>query len=187
MRLQVIVGATRPGRAGESVARWFYERAEALGIFELEWIDLAEVNLPIFDEPRHPRLGQYEHEHTKRWSETIDRGDAYVFVTPEYNHSPPAALLNAIDFLSKEWAYKPLGIVSYGGVAAGTRSAQMLKQIAVVLKMMPIPEAVAIPMFSQHLKEGKFTPGEVQEKAVEVMLRELRRWAEALATLRQKG
>ena len=182
----MVVGATRSTRAGESIARWFYEKAEGLGVFEeLEWIDLAEVELPFFDEPRHPRLGQYEHEHTKRWSATVERADAFVFVTPEYNHAPPAALLNAIDFLSKEWAYKPLGILSYGGTSAGTRSAQILKQVAVALKMMPIPETVAIPYFTQHMKEGTFVPGPDQENAVEPMLRELHRWAKALESLRR--
>ena len=75
----------------------------------------------------HPRLRQYEHDHTKAWSDSVDAADAFVFVTPEYNYFAPPALMNAIDYVLHEWACKPAGIVSYGGASGGMRSAQMLK------------------------------------------------------------
>lgn len=185
--LQIIIASTRAGRAGLAVANWFEAVARRHGGFEVEVIDLAEVDLPLFDESRHPRLGQYEHAHTKAWSATVERADAFVVVTPEYNHVPPAALLNAFQHLVREWAYKPIAFVSYGGVSGATRGVQVSKQIAVALKMMPIPETVAIPFFAQHLDRemGTFDPGEVQEQAAGAMLDELRRWAQALEPLRQ--
>jgi NAD(P)H-dependent FMN reductase len=186
MLLQVIVASTRRGRKGGAVAAWFMEQARSHGRFEVELVDLAEVDLPLFDEPRHPRLQQYEHEHTRRWSETVSRADAFVVVTPEYDHGPPAALTNALQHLVHEWSYKPLGFVSYGGVSAGTRSVQQTKLVVVALKMMPMFETVAIPFFAKHLDDetGRLDPGVVQEKAAVGMLDELLRWAEALKPLR---
>jgi NAD(P)H-dependent FMN reductase len=184
--LQVILVSTREGRKGPAVAEWFVGRAREHGRFEIELIDLADVNLPLFDEPRHPRLGKYEHEHTKRWSAIVDRADAFVFVTPEYNYSAPPSLVNALDYLNREWAYKPVGFVSYGGVSGGTRSVQMTKQIVTALKMMPIPEAVSIPFFVEYLDAdtGVFDPGATQEMAATAMLDELLRWTGALKPLR---
>lgn len=133
--LQIIIASTRPGRVGKPVADWFEDQSRRHGGFQIEVIDLAEVNLPFFDEPKHPRLGEYVHDHTKAWSATISRGDAYVFVTPEYNYGFNAVLKNALDYLSAEWAFKPALIVSYGGVSAGTRAAQMLKLVLGALKI----------------------------------------------------
>lgn len=186
LNLQVVIASTRPGRMGPSVATWFEGQARAHGKFSVELVDLAEVGLPLFDEPRHPRLRQYEHEHTRQWSATVERGDAFVFVTPEYNYGSPPSLVNALDFLVTEWGYKPAGFVSYGGASGGLRGVQMTKQIATALRMMTIPEGVAIPFFTQHLDKetGVFDPGEVQEKASAAMLDELLKWAGALKPLR---
>ncbi len=187
LNLQIIVASTRSGRSGDLVGAWFDAIARRHGNFEVELVDLAEIDLPLFDEPKHPRLRQYEHGHTKAWSAIVDRADAYVFVTPEYDHAPPASLVNALQHLVREWAYKPAGFVSYGGVSGGTRGVQVTKQIAVALKMMPIPEAINIPFFTQYLDRdsGVFAPGEVQEKAAGAMLGELLKWAEALRPLRE--
>lgn len=182
LNLHVIIASTRAGRSGHHVGAWFDDVARRHGGFDVELVDLAEVDLPLFDEPRHPKRRQYEHAHTKAWSAIVDRADAFVFVTPEYDHTPPAALTNALQHLVQEWSYKPCGFVSYGGVSGGTRGVQVTKQIAVALKMMPIPEAVHIPFFKQHLdrEAGTFAPGAVQEKAAGAMLDELLKWAEAL-------
>jgi NAD(P)H-dependent FMN reductase len=111
-KLHVILASTRPGRAGEPIAEWFVARAKAHGAFEVELVDLAEVDLPFMDEPNHPRLRRYTHEHTKAWSARVDAADAFVFVTPEYNYGFTAPLKNAIDFLHFEWQHKPVGFVS---------------------------------------------------------------------------
>jgi NAD(P)H-dependent FMN reductase len=185
-KLQIIVASTRDGRSGPRIGEWFYRQALAHGKFDVELVDLADVDLPLFDEPRHPRFAQYEHSHTKAWSEIVDRADAYVFVTPEYDYAPPASLVNALQFLVREWAYKAAGFVSYGGVSAGTRGVQITKQILTTLKVVPMFEAVAIPFFAQHVDKttGVFDPGPTQAQAATVMLDELLKWTEALQTLR---
>lgn len=186
LQLQIFIVSTRSGRQGDLVNSWFQAQAREHGAFEIEVVDLAEVRLPLYDEPRHPRLRQYEHAHTKAWSESVARADAYVFVTPEYNHVAPPSLTNALDFLVHEWAYKPAGFVSYGGVSAGLRAVQAAKPMLTALRMMPIPEAVSIPFFAQHIdrEAGTFDPGEVQVQAARAMLDELHRWATALKPLR---
>jgi NAD(P)H-dependent FMN reductase len=186
MNLEIIVASTRDERKGPAVAAWFLERARAHGKFSVELIDLAEVDLPLFNEAKHPRFREYAHEHTKAWSAIVARADAYVFVTPEYDFSSPASLINALQYLLVEWAYKPAGFVSYGGVSAGLRGVQMTKSLVTSLKMMPMFEAVAIPFFTQYIKAetGVFDPGETQAKAVVVMLDELLKWATALKPMR---
>jgi NAD(P)H-dependent FMN reductase len=186
VRLAAITCSTRPGRIGPAIARWFHARAEAHGKFELAPVDLAEVNLPLLDEPEHPRFKRYTHAHTKAWSATIDAADAFVLVTPEYDYSMPATLLNALQCLFQEWNYKPCAFVSYGGVSGGTRSVQHAKNVVTSLRMMPIPEAVNLPFVTQMLSADKqtLTPPEVQDKAANLLLDELYRWATALKTLR---
>jgi NAD(P)H-dependent FMN reductase len=184
-KLQIIITSTRPGRVGQPVAQWFTERARAHGGFEIEVLDLAEINLPFLDEPKHPRLRQYIHQHTKDWSAAIDSGDAYVFVMPEYNYGLNAPMKNAIDFLNQEWAHKPVGFVSYGGVSGGTRAVQMAKQVVTTLKLLPLPEAVSIPFVAQFLDEnGQIRPNDVMNDAADVMLTELVRYAEVMRALR---
>ncbi len=186
LTLQIIIASTRPSRQGPLVAEWFLKQAQQAPLFNTELVDLAEVNLPLLDEAQQPRLGMYEHEHTQAWSAIVQRADAFVIVTPEYDHSTPAALSNALQYLVREWAYKPVGFVSYGGVSAGLRGVQMSKLLVTALNMMPIPPAVAIPFFTQYIgQDGTFDPGEMQEKAATVMLAELAKWGGALKTLRE--
>lgn len=182
---EIIVASTRPGRVGLPIAQWVEAEAKEHGGFdEVVLVDLAEVNLPFMNEPNHPRLGQYVHQHTKDWSATVAAADAFVFVMPEYNYGYNAELKNAIDYLHKEWAYKPVGLVSYGGVAAGTRAAQMIKQVVTTLRMTPVPDAVSLPFVAQMMQDGHFVPNEVAIGAAKVMLDELVRTSGALATLR---
>ena len=189
LKLQIIVASTREGRSGPRVAQWFVDRAREHGKFDVELVDLAELDLPLLDEPRHPRFAQYEHSHTKRWSEIVNGADAYVFVTPEYDHAPPASLVNALQYLSREWAYKPSAFVSYGGVSAGTRGVQIAKEILSALKVVALPETVAIPFFAQHFDKttGTFDPGPTQAQAAAGMLDELLKWAEALRPMRMSA
>jgi NAD(P)H-dependent FMN reductase len=184
LKLHVIIGSTRPGRLGLPVGTWAHGFAQSHGKFETRLVDLAEVNLPIFDEPRHPRLKQYEHAHTRAWSAIVAEADAYLFVTPEYNYSAPPSLLNAIDFVYHEWSYKPVAFVSYGGIAGGARAVMMLKQLSTSVKMMPMFEGVGVPFFTQQIENGVFKPTAAQETAATAMLDELLRWAGALKTLR---
>ena len=183
--LTIIIGSTRPGRAGLPVARWFTEEAKAHGAFDVQVADLAEIDLPLMDEPNHPKLRQYLHQHTRNWSELVDASDAFVFVTPEYNFGYAAPLKNAIDYLHEEWRYKPAGFVSYGGVSAGTRAVQQLKQVVTTLKILPVLESVSIPFHAQFIDdEGEVKANEVMVQAAHAMLDELARTERALRPLR---
>jgi len=184
--LTIIVGSTRPGRAGAPIAQWFAARAKDHGGFDVNVVDLAELGLPLLDEPNHPRLRTYTQQHTKDWSAIVDAADAVVFVTPEYNYGYPASVKNAIDYLHQEWRDKPVGFVSYGGVAAGTRAVQQLKQVVTTLRMLPIFESVNIPFHSKLLdSDGVFHPGEGLDQAADAMLDELVRTEAALRPLRR--
>lgn len=186
MKLHTIVCSTRPNRVGPHIGRWFDRLAQAHGGFEAELVDLADFNLPLFDEPQHPRFQNYQHDHTKAWAASVAAADAFVFVTPEYNFSPPPSFVNAIDYLLVEWWHKPASFVSYGGASGGLRSAQAAKLLLTAVKIMPIPEMVAIPMVGQHLKEGGFVATDGHEAAAKAALDELARWAEALKGLRAR-
>ncbi len=176
--LAIVIGSTRPGRVGPKFAAWFRSRAIEHGGFEVELVDLAALKLPFLDEPGFPRLHQYVHEHTINWGRIVERCDAFVFVTPEYNFGYSAVLKNAIDYLSQEWADKPVGFLSYGGVAAGTRAVQQLKQVVTALKMIPIAESVNIPFFSQFIDDsGTVRPNDLMTRSADAMLDELVRVA----------
>lgn len=183
--LQIIIASTRPGRVGVSVANWFEGHARGHGGFDVEVVDLKEVGLPLYDESRHPNLQAYEQQHTRDWSATVSRADAYVLVMPEYNHSYNAALKNALDYLNKEWAHKPVGFVSYGGIAAGLRAVTAIKPVLASLKMVPVVEQVSIPFVATFLDDQKvLQPNEIMTKAAPVMLDELLKLNGALKTLR---
>lgn len=189
LNLKVIQCSTRPGRKGPAVASWFYELASKREDFTTEFIDLAAINLPFLDEPEHPRFQRYTQQHTKDWSAMISPADAFVVVMSEYNYSYPATIKNAIDFLFKEWQYKAVGFVSYGGVSGGTRAVQQLKAVITAVDMMPVSTAVHIPAFTKRIDEaGKFNSDAGLDKSAENMLNELGKWANALKTMReQKG
>jgi NAD(P)H-dependent FMN reductase len=172
-------------RVGPAVASWFEGRARERASFDIDLIDLKLVALPLLDEEKHPRLGEYAYAHTKRWSATVRACDAFVFVTPEYNTSGPPSLVNALDYLYKEWNYKPAAFVSYGGISGGTRAQQALKLMLCTLKMVPIVESVAVPYVTNHLHEGRFRSTDAFDRSADLLLDELRRWNDALLTLRQ--
>ena len=183
-RLSIIIGSTRPGRAGLPIARWFTERARRHGAFDLDVVDLAELNLPLLDEPEHPRLRRYTHQHTRDWSARVEAADAFVLVTPEYNHGYPAALKNALDFVCVEWRHKPVGFVSYGGVAAGARAVQALEPVVSALQMVGVVEAVTIPFHVQFLNDGRFDANLILERAADAMLDAVARMEAVLRPLR---
>lgn len=184
--LKVISSTTRPGRKGPIMARWIAEEAEQHGSFDVEMLDLGEINLPMMNEPNHPRLGKYTNGHTKQWSAKIDQADAFIFVTAEYNHTYPASLQNALQYLSQEWNYKAAGIVSYGGVSAGTRAYIDLKRDLLTFKIAPLVEAVNIPFFTQFINdENRLIPNEVMERSAVAMLDELVRWSAGMKVIKE--
>lgn len=186
LKLQVVICSTRPGRIGDKVGKWFAEYAGQNSKFDVELIDLADFNLPIYDEAKHPASGIYEKEHTKAWSKTVQRADAYVFVIPEYNYGPPPSFVNALNYVYKEWNYKPCGFVSYGGVSGGLRSAQLAKQLVTTLKIMPMVEGVSLPMVFKMIDDaGNLNSNKLVDKSATDMLVELYKWAQGLSTMRK--
>ena len=183
-KLQVIIVSTRPGRAGKAIAEWFVKEAQRDGRFDIEVTDLAELALPPLDEPHLPRLRNYVNEHTRAWSRTVEASDAFVLVMPEYNHGFAASIKNAIDYLHDEWAHKPVGFVSYGGISAGMRAVQMLKPVLSCLRMIPVTDQVALANHMQFLDGAVFAPGAPASAAVTLMLDDLERTMLAIGQLR---
>lgn len=184
-RLMILIASTRPGRVGLPVAEWMRSRAETHGAFEVDWADMAEINLPFMDEPNHPRLQRYQHQHTKDWAARVEAADAFVFVVPEYNHGYNAVVKNALDYLVHEWKHKPLGIVSYGGVSAGLRGVAVLKPSLVALHLHVAFNAVNIPFVAQFIDdEGELRPNDTLQEASLAMLDELVELDGALRVLR---
>jgi NAD(P)H-dependent FMN reductase len=182
--LQIIVASTRPGRVGEPIAQWFASYARQYEGFDVEIVDLADVDLPMFAEPEHPRFARYTLDSTKAFSATIARADAFAIVHPEYNHSYNAALKNALDHLNQEWAGKPVALLGYGGVAAGARATEALWPVLVALRMVPVAATVPIPFASKFVSgEGDartFTPPEETEAGAKAALDGLAGWIETL-------
>lgn len=188
LKLHTIICSTRPGRVGPSVASWFHQFAISHAKFDATLIDLADFNLPLYDEPYHPATRKYEHAHTKQWSASVAAADAYIFVTPEYNYGPPPSFINALNYVYREWNDKPCGFVSYGGVSGGLRAVQLEKQLVTTLKMMPMVEGVAVPMVTKLLDDnGHFQANALIEAAAKTLLDELAYWADGLYAMRAKG
>ena len=185
LRIAIIVGSTRPGRKGEAVAKWAYEIAQRRSDAEFELVDIKDFNLPLLDEPMPPIMGQYTHDHTKRWSEKIASFDGYVFVTPEYNHATSGALKNAIDFLYAEWVNKAAAFIGYGGTS-GARAVENLRLIMAELQVATVRAQVGLSMFTDFEDFSVFKPAPIQETHVHVMLDQVIAWASALKTLREK-
>lgn len=185
IRIAVVLGSTRPGRRGESLAAWVLSQARARGDAAYELVDLADHDLGNLDEPGNPTNQQYTQDHTRSWSELVASFDGFVFVVPEYNHSFPGALKNALDYVYREWNDKAAGIVSYGGWAAGVRAAEALR---LVLAELQVATVRAQPAANTHVgfAPGVFTPPEGLTAALQTMLDQLVAWTGALKGLREE-
>lgn len=185
MKLHIIIASTRPGRVGPAIAEWFVTQVPPELGFEAEVVDLAEVALPMLDEPGHPSERSYLHDHTRRWSAIVAAADAFVLVMPEYNVGFTAPLKNALDYLYFEWHHKPVGFVSYGMTSAGLRAVEMIKPVLVSLKMVPVHNAVTVPLRQRLDDAGVLHPDAVMQQAAQDLLTELRLLTHALASLRE--
>lgn len=184
--IKIIAGSTRPGRFNGQPAEFVYNIARARKDMEAELVDLKEVNLPLLDEAVPASMGKYSHEHTKRWADIIGQSDGFVFVTPEYNHSYSPALKNAIDYLYKEWNYKPVSFVSYGSLAGGARAVEHLRGVAGEVKMYDLREQILLPNYWENLDgEGKYRFGERHKRAVSSMLDGLVFWSNIMKEARR--
>ena len=182
VRVAIITGSTRPGRQAEAVARWVHEVAAGGTSADVELVDIAEQALPHLDEPLPPLAGRPEHVHTQAWAAVIAGFDAFVFVTPEYNHSVPGALKNAIDFLYGEWNDKAAGFVSYG-VDGGLRAVEHLRGVMGELKVADVRNHVALT-FAGDFEDHVFAPAGMRAAEVVELLDEVERGAGALRPLR---
>jgi NAD(P)H-dependent FMN reductase len=186
-RIGIIIGSTRPGRKGEVVAQWVHKIASQREDATYELVDLAEYDLPHLDEPVPAAMGPaYEQEHTRRWSETISSFDGYVFVTPEYNHSIPGVLKNAIDYLYHEWRDKSAGFVGYG-LHGATRAVEHLRLVLGELHVADVRDQVTLSLFTDFANGTDFAPGEHNEPTLQRMLDEVVAWANAFEPLRKAG
>jgi NAD(P)H-dependent FMN reductase len=186
LRIALILGSTRPGRRGDQIAAWALEAARAHGGADYELIDLADHDLGNLDEPGNPNLQQYRHDHTRAWGALVDSFDGYVFLVPEYNHSYPGALKNALDHVYREWNDKAAGIISYGGWVAGARAAEALRLVLAELQVATVraqPTISTRPSFAT----GAFVPQEGLDSAVGGMLDQLIAWSGALREVRRAG
>jgi NAD(P)H-dependent FMN reductase len=184
--LKIITSTVRPGRKGPVIAEWVAALAKESGLFTTEVLELGEINLPVMNEPVHPAMKQYTHEHTKAWSAKIEEADAFIFVTAEYDYSYPAPLKNALEYLVQEWSTKPAAIVSYSiGAFAGVRGAKELKNDLLSLKCIALAEMVNIPFLNEYIGEdGTFSPNEQIIKAANTMMPQLSKWAKGLEAIR---
>ena len=185
IRVAIVTGSTRPGRNNEAVARWVKDIAKARNDAEFELVDIAEYNLPLLDEAVPPSMGQYSHTHTRTWADKIGSFDAYVFVTPEYNHGTSAALKNAIDYLYREWNNKAAGFVSYGS-AGGARAVEQLRLVMGELMVADVRAQVMLSLFTDFENFSKFKPDPRHEAEVNAMLDQVIAWGGALKNLRLK-
>lgn len=183
INIGIILGSTRPNRLGGQVAEWVAEQASARTDAGFELLDLRDHQLPHLDEPLSPLLGQYQHDHTKAWAETIARFDGYVFVTAEYNHGIPGALKDAIDYLAAEWQNKAAGVVSYG-IAGGTGAAFQLRQICGQLGMADVSRQLQLNLRFEFENYSLFKPTDGHAAQLDELLDQVVSWSTALAGLR---
>ncbi|MFL6123821.1 NADPH-dependent FMN reductase [Actinophytocola sp.] len=184
--IAVVLASTRPGRVGETVARWVLDQAAARTDARFELVDLAEADLPPLDEPLPPALGRYSQPHTHAWAQTVARYDGYLFVTPEYNHGLPGALKNALDRVYAEWHNKAAAFVSYGH-DGGVRAVEQLRPIMASLQMADVGAQVNLNLRTDFVDYREFSPADHQSTALATTLDQLVAWATALAPLRAAG
>ncbi|MEU4897690.1 NAD(P)H-dependent oxidoreductase [Streptomyces sp. NPDC044780] len=182
IQLAVIVGSTRDGRFGPKVAGWFADRARLRSDMTVDIVDLAETPLPT---SLTHRPGPDELAALEAVSPRLARADAFAVVTPEYNHSYPASLKNAIDWHFTEWQAKPVGFVSYGGISGGLRAVEHLRPVFAEVHAVTVRDTVSF-----HNAGGLFDPDgrlkdpEGPDTAAKAMLDQLAWWARALRTAR---
>jgi len=193
MKLQIILGTTRPNRITERLAKWVVNEAKSFPDTMVELVDLADYPMPFLDEPISPRFNPERkiNEQAGKWVTKLAEADAYIFVTPEYNHSISGMLKNAIDYVTFELAKKPATVVSHGTVG-GARAAMHLKEILSESQAAIIPKAVAFAGASQNLDEAGVLSAELKAKpygpqtALKGTLEELKWYSDALAAARAK-
>jgi NAD(P)H-dependent FMN reductase len=182
--LLIVNGSIREGRIGAPIGEWVKKTAEADSRFTVDYADLAELKLPLMDEPNHPRLKKYTHAHTIAWSERVGAADGFLFLFPEYNYSYAAPIKNAVDYLHNEWSRKPVGFVNWGGNSGGTRAQAAFRVVVTALGMVLTRGSVEINFPQRQLTESReFEPNEQQRLVLGAQLNEIVKLSQALAPL----
>jgi NAD(P)H-dependent FMN reductase len=185
LKIGIILGSTRPGRNGEAVAKWVHDKLGGRKDAQFELIDIQDFNLPLLDEPVPPSMGKYSQEHTKKWAAKIASLDAFIFVSPEYNHSTSGALKNALDFIYAEWNNKAAGFVSYGS-AGGARAVEHLRLIMAELQIATVRAQVMFSLATDFENYSTFKPAAQHEGTLKTMVDQLVAWGTAMQTVRQQ-
>lgn len=188
LKLKVILGSTREGRFGENVATWTMKELSNSEVFEAELLDLREYELPYYDNatPASMLKAPYESPVTQRWAEKIDEADAFVIITPEYNHGYPAVLKSALDVIYHEWNRKAVAFISYGASANGARAIEQLRQVVAELQMVSVREAISLGIYSGEQifnEEGEMIVP-ANSKKIAKLFGDLSWWASALSVAR---
>jgi NAD(P)H-dependent FMN reductase len=183
LKIAIILGSTRPNRVGGIVAEWVSDSAGKRSDASFELIDLADVGLPFLDEGMPPAAGQYANQHTRDWAARVASFDGFVFVTPEYNHSIPAALKNALDFVYAEWNNKAAGIVSYGA-ASGIRAAEHLRLILAELQIATVRAQLTLNSYTDFENFYDFKPTAQHVDVLNTMFDQVVSWGTALRSVR---
>lgn len=186
LKVGIVLGSTRPGRRADAVGDWVIQEVKERSDAVYELVDLAEHALPPLDEPMPAITGRYSRPHTRAWAARVAGLDAFVFVTPEYNRSIPAALKNALDYLYAEWGDKAAGIVSYGADAGGARAAEHLRQILGELQVADVRHTVGFNKYVDYDADKRFAPAPYRAGELNRMLDQLVAWAGALRALRER-
>ncbi len=178
MKIHIIVGSIREGRVAIKVANWLLNTIEAYDYhtIETEIVDLKEWDLPIFAGSKPPASDIYDQPKQQAWGEHIAQGDAYIFISPEYNHGYSPALKNALDYIYKEWQGKPAAFVSYGG-SNGSRSIDQIKQVASSLGLIDSNAVLEIRDIAKHLETGTFVANPFDEKTLKTIIDKLIQYA----------
>ncbi|RSN79139.1 NADPH-dependent FMN reductase [Streptomyces sp. WAC 05379] len=190
LKLAVILGSVREGRFGEVVTHWFAGLAKEHSAFDLEVIDLSETELPLSLPATPPAMATEEVRPAEMLplSAKLAAADAFVVVTPEYNHSFPASLKALIDWHFTEWQAKPVGFVSYGAQSGGLRAVEQLRQVFAEMHAVTIRDGLAFPFYWEAFGEdGAPRDAEGTNGALKVMLDELAWWGNALHEARAKS
>ncbi|MGH2410937.1 MAG: NADPH-dependent FMN reductase [Chloroflexota bacterium] len=188
VKVQIILGSTRPNRNGQAVAEWVYENAKRRPDLEVGLLDVAEFALPLLDEPLPPMAGQYTKEHTKRWADKIAQADGYIFVTGEYNHGIPGAPKNAIDYLYAEWTNKAAGFVSYG-TSGGALAVEHLRGVMAELQIADVRAQLLLSLstdFETADIHRIFRPTQQHARRLQMVIDQVVSWSAALRTIRAK-
>jgi NAD(P)H-dependent FMN reductase len=178
VRIGIILASTRQGRRGEAFGKWIHELVAARSGVEAELLDLREYSLPAYEYGQMPAAVErsYTEATARRWSERIHALDAYVVVTPEYNHGYPGQLKNAIDHVQMGWFYKPIAFVSYGGTASGARAVEQLHNVAIEVRMVPVRTDVNIRLIGLAADEVGRPTDPLYAKRAAAMIDELLWW-----------